>query len=106
MKLTLLHIISFGGLNNYDIRLDDGVNVLYGPNESGKSSAAMFVKFVFYGLSSKGLLREGFDAAALCQVFGGGGHVRAAGATIFADSITEAEKKLLDAVYPMIGDLT
>lgn len=53
MKLTLLHIISFGGLNNYDIRLDDGVNVLYGPNESGKSSAAMFIKFVFYGLSSK-----------------------------------------------------
>ena len=53
MKLTLLHILSFGGLNNYDIRLDDGVNVLYGPNESGKSSAAMFIKFVFYGLSSK-----------------------------------------------------
>ena len=50
--------------------------------------------------------REGFDAAALCQVFGGGGHVRAAGATIFADSIAEAEKKLLDVVYPMIGDAT
>ncbi len=50
--------------------------------------------------------REGFDAAALCQVFGGGGHVRAAGATIFADSIAEAEKKLLDIVYPMIGDVT
>jgi len=50
--------------------------------------------------------REGFDAAALCAKFGGGGHVRAAGATIFADSIAEAEKKLLDAVYPMIGDLT
>jgi len=50
--------------------------------------------------------REGFDAAALCAKFGGGGHVRAAGATIFADSIAEAEKKLLDVVYPMIGDLT
>lgn len=50
--------------------------------------------------------REGVDAAALCAVFGGGGHIRAAGATIFADSITEAEKKLLDVVYPMIGDLT
>lgn len=50
--------------------------------------------------------REGFDAAALCQVFGGGGHVRAAGATIFADSLTEAEKKLFDVVYPMIGDAT
>ncbi len=53
MKLTLLHIISFGGLSNREIRLDDGVNILYGPNESGKSSVAMFVKFIFYGLSSK-----------------------------------------------------
>ena len=50
--------------------------------------------------------REGFDAAALCQMFGGGGHIRAAGATIIADSMAEAEKKLLDAVYPMIGDMT
>lgn len=53
MKLKLLHIISFGGLTNYEIRLDDGVNVLCGANESGKSSAAMFIKFVFYGLSAK-----------------------------------------------------
>lgn len=53
MKLKLLHIISFGGLSNYEIRLDDGVNILLGPNESGKSSAAMFIKFVFYGLSAK-----------------------------------------------------
>lgn len=53
MKLTLLHIISFGGLSNREIHLDDGVNILYGPNESGKSSVAMFVKFIFYGLSSK-----------------------------------------------------
>ena len=57
-----------------------------------------------YKLSTRS--REGFDAAALCAIFGGGGHIRAAGATIFADSIGEAEKKLLDAVYPMIGDLT
>ncbi len=53
MKLTLLHIISFGGLSNREIRLDDGVNILYGANESGKTSVAMFVKFIFYGLSSK-----------------------------------------------------
>jgi len=53
MKLKLLHIISFGGLSNYEIRLYDGVNVLHGANESGKSSAAMFIKFIFYGLSAK-----------------------------------------------------
>lgn len=50
--------------------------------------------------------REGFDAASLCAKFGGGGHIRAAGATIYADSMEQAEKQLLDVVYPMIGDAT
>ncbi len=53
MYIKSLHIISFGGLKNRDIELSPGVNVLCGENESGKSSAAMFIKFVFYGLSSK-----------------------------------------------------
>ncbi len=54
MILRSLHIISFGGLRNRDIDLARGVNVIDGANESGKSSAAMFIKFIFYGLSSKG----------------------------------------------------
>lgn len=53
MNLKSLHIISFGGLRNCDIELSSGVNVIEGLNESGKSSAAMFIKFIFYGLSSK-----------------------------------------------------
>ncbi len=53
MILKSLHIISFGGLRNRDIDLSRGVNVIDGANESGKSSAAMFIKFIFYGLSSK-----------------------------------------------------
>lgn len=53
MKIKSLHIISFGGLRNRDIDLSDGVNVIDGANESGKSSAAMFIKFIFYGLSAK-----------------------------------------------------
>lgn len=48
--------------------------------------------------------REGFDVAALCQHFGGGGHIRAAGGSIYADSMKKAEKQLLDVLYPMIGD--
>jgi len=54
MILKSLHIISFGGLRNRDIDLSGGVNVIDGANESGKSSAAMFIKFIFYGLSAKG----------------------------------------------------
>ncbi len=55
MRLKSLHIISFGGLNNRHIDLESGLNVISGENESGKSSAAMFIKFIFYGLSGKGL---------------------------------------------------
>lgn len=39
------------------------------------------------------------DVAEICSLFGGGGHKRAAGCTIMAKSIEEAEKKLLDEIY-------
>lgn len=53
MIINTLNIISFGGLRNCVIDLSDGVNVVYGANESGKTSAAMFIKFVFYGLNGR-----------------------------------------------------
>lgn len=53
MILKSLHIISFGGLRDCHIALERGLNVISGANESGKSSAAMFIKFIFYGLSGK-----------------------------------------------------
>lgn len=39
-----------------------------------------------------------FDVCALCQRFGGGGHIRAAGCTLTAEDIHEAMKKILDAI--------
>lgn len=53
MTIKSLHIISFGGLRNRDISLDKGLNLISGENESGKTSVAMFIKFIFYGLSAK-----------------------------------------------------
>ena len=53
MIIKSVHIIAFGGLRNRDIDLSRGVNVIEGQNESGKSSVAMFIKFIFYGLSGK-----------------------------------------------------
>jgi phosphoesterase RecJ-like protein len=35
------------------------------------------------------------DVAKICASFGGGGHARAAGCTIIADTAKEAEEKLL-----------
>jgi len=53
MIIQSLHIASFGGLEDFTLDLADGANILIGPNESGKSSVAAFVKFIFYGLSSR-----------------------------------------------------
>ncbi len=55
MKINELHIVAFGGLIDRDISLDDGLNIIEGGNESGKTSAAMFIKFIFYGLSGKSI---------------------------------------------------
>ncbi len=40
-----------------------------------------------------------FDVARICAVFGGGGHKRAAGCTVEADSILDAEAKILEEIY-------
>lgn len=53
MIIQSLHIASFGGLEDYTLDLAEGANILYGRNETGKSSVAAFVKFIFYGLSSR-----------------------------------------------------
>lgn len=64
MYLKTLHITAFGGLRDKDIELSDGVNVIGGQNEAGKTSAAMFIKFIFYGLSSKAAKTEGASERA------------------------------------------
>ena len=46
MYIKKMHIISFGTLTDRDIELSPGLNVIEGPNESGKTSAAMFIKFL------------------------------------------------------------
>ena len=46
--------------------------------------------------------RKTVNSAALCALFGGGGHIRAAGATIEANSFDEACQKLLGGVLENI----
>lgn len=53
MIINELHIAAFGGLVDREILLDKGLNIIEGANESGKTSAAAFIKFIFYGLSGK-----------------------------------------------------
>ena len=55
MIIKQIHITSFGPLVNFDAELYPGFNLIVGENESGKTSLAMFIKFIFYGLSGRSI---------------------------------------------------
>lgn len=51
LNIARLEVVSFGKLKNLVLEPGKGVNVLTAPNESGKSTLAAFLKFVFYGFT-------------------------------------------------------
>lgn len=53
MKIKKLALDSFGKFQNFTIDLDDGFNVIYGHNESGKSTVMAFIMMMFYGYSGR-----------------------------------------------------
>lgn len=53
MTFESLYIKSFGKLSGKSITFADGVNIIEGGNESGKSTICAFIHFIFYGLPSK-----------------------------------------------------
>lgn len=46
MYIKSIHIASFGPLKEKEFTLTPGLNIFEGPNEAGKSSIAMFIKFM------------------------------------------------------------
>lgn len=53
MKINQIHIDAFGKFENYDLSFSDGLNVIYGQNEDGKSTIMSFILMMFYGYSGK-----------------------------------------------------
>ena len=53
MKINKIHIGAFGGLKDYVLDLNDGLNIIYGDNENGKSTVMAFIKAMFYGTGKK-----------------------------------------------------
>ena len=53
MTFESLYIKSFGKLNGKRINFSDGVNIIEGANESGKSTICAFIQFMFYGLPAR-----------------------------------------------------
>ena len=53
MIINKINIISFAGLKDKVIDLEDKVNLIYGENEKGKSTIQNFIRIWLYGMSSK-----------------------------------------------------
>ena len=51
MQIKKLQINNFGKLKNKNIELKNGINVVYGENESGKSTLLDFIISMFYGIN-------------------------------------------------------
>ena len=52
--MDILHLTAtFGRLEHQELTLSPGLNVLYAPNESGKSTWGAFIRTMLYGLSTR-----------------------------------------------------
>lgn len=53
MRIDRVEIDGFGKLNNCSYDFSDGLNLIYGENESGKSTLCEFILAMFYGLPNE-----------------------------------------------------
>ncbi len=49
MNIKELNLIGFGKFENKSLKLEDGINIIYGENESGKTTVHSFIDGMFYG---------------------------------------------------------
>lgn len=50
MYITELKLKNYGKFNEKEFKLDKGINIIYGENESGKTTIFSFIKSMFFGL--------------------------------------------------------
>lgn len=58
MIIKELRIGSFAGIENRIIRFEEGMNIIYGTNEAGKSRIESFIKVMLYGFSNRRIKGE------------------------------------------------
>ncbi|MCI5791963.1 MAG: AAA family ATPase [Lachnospiraceae bacterium] len=53
MRIKKIHITGFGRFRDFTLELSDGINVITGPNEAGKSTIHLFIRSMLYGADKK-----------------------------------------------------
>lgn len=62
MVIEKLEIKGFGKINGLTLNLKEGLNILYGDNEAGKTTIQWFVRAMLYGLKGGRAARDGVPA--------------------------------------------
>jgi DNA repair exonuclease SbcCD ATPase subunit len=58
MKIRTLQARSFGKFRDFSLELKDGFNLIFGPNEAGKSTLLTFIEFMLFGSKKDGHNRK------------------------------------------------
>ena len=53
MRIDRIHIDSFGKLRGIDLSLSQGLNIIYGRNEAGKSTLHAFLMAMLFGMRDR-----------------------------------------------------
>ena len=51
MKIEKISVNAYGNIHDKEILLEDGINIIKGSNESGKSTLQSYISNIFYGIS-------------------------------------------------------
>ncbi|QRN98870.1 AAA family ATPase [Archangium violaceum] len=54
LRIDLVRVHGFGHFSDYALELKPGLNLLYGPNEAGKSTLLAFIRGVLFGFEKRG----------------------------------------------------
>lgn len=71
MRIEELLIAGFGRLQGRRLRLAPGLNLVYGPNESGKTTLQTFLLAMLYGMQKRGAKRAYSEEADRYRPWGG-----------------------------------
>ncbi len=62
MKIEKLDLIAFGKFKDFQMNLEDGLNIIRGNNESGKSTLSAFIRGIFYGFVKDFLKKRSYES--------------------------------------------
>ncbi|MFL5358130.1 AAA family ATPase [Archangium sp.] len=68
-RIDVLRVLGFGHFSEHSLELGPGLNLLYGPNEAGKSTLLAFIRTMLFGLEKRGRSEARYEPAS--GTFGG-----------------------------------